>query len=115
MTMTEAIEGFLLCKRAENSSPCTIRAYRSDLVDLSNFMGSEQGPERISREIVRGFLAFLHRRVASKTTAVRKLSAIKSFVTWLRNDGIIVCAGGILPTPFLKEIGIMVESKFGTE
>ena len=33
----------------------------------------------------------------------------------LRNDGIIVCAGGILPTPFLKEIGIMVESKFGTE
>lgn len=30
------------------------------------------------------------------------------------NDGIIVCAGGILPTPFLKEIGIMVETKFGT-
>ena len=32
----------------------------------------------------------------------------------LRNDGIIVCAGGILPTPFLKEIGIMVETKYGT-
>jgi thioredoxin reductase len=30
------------------------------------------------------------------------------------NDAIIVCAGGILPTPFLKEIGIMVETKFGT-
>jgi thioredoxin reductase len=30
------------------------------------------------------------------------------------NDGIIVCAGGILPTPFLKEIGVMVETKFGT-
>jgi hypothetical protein len=30
------------------------------------------------------------------------------------NDGIIVCAGGILPTPFLKEIGIIVEAKFGT-
>jgi thioredoxin reductase/NAD-dependent dihydropyrimidine dehydrogenase PreA subunit len=33
----------------------------------------------------------------------------------LPNDGIIVCAGGILPTPFLKEIGVMVETKFGTE
>lgn len=33
----------------------------------------------------------------------------------LANDAIIVCAGGILPTPFLKEIGIMVESKFGAE
>ncbi len=30
------------------------------------------------------------------------------------NDAIIVCAGGILPTPFLKEIGVMVDTKFGT-
>jgi thioredoxin reductase len=32
----------------------------------------------------------------------------------LPNDAIIVCAGGILPTPFLKEIGVLVETKFGT-
>ena len=32
----------------------------------------------------------------------------------LRNDDIIVCAGGILPTGFLKEIGITVETKYGT-
>ena len=32
----------------------------------------------------------------------------------LPNDAIIVCAGGVLPTPFLKEIGIMVETKHGT-
>jgi thioredoxin reductase len=31
------------------------------------------------------------------------------------NDGVIVCAGGTLPTPFLKEIGVMVDTKFGTE
>lgn len=29
------------------------------------------------------------------------------------NQAIIVCAGGILPTPFLKEIGIMVETHHG--
>ena len=33
----------------------------------------------------------------------------------LDNDAVIVCAGGILPTPMLKEIGIRVETKFGTE
>ena len=33
----------------------------------------------------------------------------------LTNHAIIVCAGGILPTPFLKELGILVETKFGTE
>jgi len=32
----------------------------------------------------------------------------------LRNDAVIVSAGGVLPTPFLKEIGILVETKFGT-
>ena len=32
----------------------------------------------------------------------------------LPNDAVIVCAGGVLPTPFLKEIGIMVETKYGT-
>jgi len=32
----------------------------------------------------------------------------------LPNDAVIVCAGGILPTGFLKTIGIEVETKFGT-
>jgi thioredoxin reductase/NAD-dependent dihydropyrimidine dehydrogenase PreA subunit len=32
----------------------------------------------------------------------------------LPNDAVIVCAGGILPTAFLKSIGIDVETKFGT-
>ena len=30
------------------------------------------------------------------------------------NDAVIVCAGGILPTAFLKNIGIEVETKYGT-
>jgi len=34
--------------------------------------------------------------------------------TTMPNDGIIVCAGGILPTPFLKEVGIQVDTKHGT-
>ncbi len=33
----------------------------------------------------------------------------------LANDYVIVCAGGELPTPFLKQVGINVETKYGTE
>jgi len=33
----------------------------------------------------------------------------------LENDAVIVSAGGILPTAFLKNIGIVVETKHGTE
>ncbi len=32
----------------------------------------------------------------------------------LKNDAVIVCAGGILPTTFLKEIGVKIETKYGT-
>jgi thioredoxin reductase (NADPH) len=32
----------------------------------------------------------------------------------LPNDAVIVCAGGVLPTQFLKDAGIEVETKFGT-
>jgi len=32
----------------------------------------------------------------------------------LPNDSVIVCAGGVLPTPLLKRVGIEVETKYGT-
>jgi len=31
----------------------------------------------------------------------------------LINHAVIVCAGGVLPTPFLKQVGIQVEEKYG--
>jgi len=47
-----------------------------------------------------------------KTTLIIKHGDQESEIP---NDGVIVCAGGTLPTPFLKSIGVMVETKFGTE
>ena len=35
-------------------------------------------------------------------------------VVLVPNDAVIVCAGGILPTPFLKDIGVEVETKHGS-
>lgn len=32
----------------------------------------------------------------------------------LRNDAVIVCAGGLLPTPLLQSAGIRFETKYGT-
>lgn len=32
----------------------------------------------------------------------------------IKNDAVIVCAGGTLPTPMLKEIGVMVNTYYGT-
>lgn len=32
----------------------------------------------------------------------------------LRNDAVIVCAGGLLPTPLLQQIGVEFDTKYGT-
>ena len=32
----------------------------------------------------------------------------------VKNDAVIICAGGILPTKFLKSMDIEVETKYGT-
>lgn len=89
MTMKEAIDSFILCKQSENSSPHTIRAYRAFLLELSEFVGTEQSPECLSREMIRGFLALLQRNGVSEKTSAIKLAAIKSFMQWLRGEGII--------------------------
>ncbi|MBI5136729.1 MAG: NAD(P)-binding domain-containing protein [Nitrospirae bacterium] len=53
-------------------------------------------------------------------SSVKEITPDRVRIEWdgttrdLPNDAVIVCAGGILPTPFLKEIGIMVETKYGT-
>jgi thioredoxin reductase/ferredoxin len=48
--------------------------------------------------------------IEDKTITIRKRDATVA----IANDAVIVCAGGILPTPFLKTMGIEVERKFGT-
>ncbi len=40
--------------------------------------------------------------------------ACKDGVCCIENDAVIVCAGGVLPTGFLKKTGVHVETKFGT-
>jgi len=43
-----------------------------------------------------------------------KIELADEEIVEIKNDAVIICAGGILPTPFLKEIGVMVETHYGT-
>jgi thioredoxin reductase (NADPH) len=42
-----------------------------------------------------------------------KIELANKEVVEIPNNAVIVCAGGVLPTPFLKEIGVMVETHYG--
>jgi thioredoxin reductase len=50
------------------------------------------------------------KRIGSQAVALEHEGAMVN----VRNDAVIVSAGGVLPSEFLKRIGIMVETKHGT-
>jgi thioredoxin reductase/Pyruvate/2-oxoacid:ferredoxin oxidoreductase delta subunit len=49
-------------------------------------------------------------RIDPETVVVEQHGSART----LPNDAVIVCAGGVLPTQFLKDIGVQVETKYGT-
>ncbi len=51
----------------------------------------------------------------SKDSVIFKTSEEHKTPLEIPNTAIIVCAGGILPTPFLQKIGIQISTKYGTE
>lgn len=49
-------------------------------------------------------------RIDAQDVELKTATAVQT----LRNDAVIVSAGGVLPTPFLRKIGIEVDTKHGT-
>jgi integrase/recombinase XerC len=78
----------------DNASAHTVRAYESDLTQFVAYLGRQLGKRRtdltpgdFGREHVRGFLADLHTRGNSRSSAARKLAAIRAFGRHLRDEG----------------------------
>ena len=80
----------------ENASAHTVRAYDSDLSQYLVFLAShagvrvsEIGPEHLDHLTARAWLGDLNKRGNSKSSAARKLSAIRAFGRYLRREGIV--------------------------
>ena len=80
----------------ENASAHTVRAYESDLTQFLSFVAERAGRRRADLTIanfdyanVREFLADLTRRGNTRSSAARKLAAIRTFGRYLRREGIL--------------------------
>jgi integrase/recombinase XerC len=78
---TKELEEFIAyLKHEKNASPHTISNYRSDLLQLSQFLEKKKLNLRgVDNIVLRGFLAVLYDRGKKKSTIGRKLAAIRSF------------------------------------
>lgn len=68
---------------------------------------------RIEEAVAARHLSVMLESTVEEITADKVIMKFAGDVVTLPNDAVIVCAGGELPTPFLKKIGIEVEAHFG--
>jgi integrase/recombinase XerC len=80
----------------ENASLHTVRAYESDLTQFVTFLSTRANKRRgdlatadIDHAGVREFLGDLHRRGNTRSSAARKLAAIRTFSRFLRREGVL--------------------------
>jgi integrase/recombinase XerC len=80
-----------------NASRHTVMAYASDLSQFLQFAAlrhdkkfDELKPGDIEISAIRGFLAELHRRRISASSSARKLSALRTFIKYLKREDLVV-------------------------
>jgi len=103
-----ALEGAIAC--ADESGTTVTLSYRSEAFSRVKPKNRERLQRAEAARRLKVLLSSNVEEIAADSVALdqggKKIR--------LRNDAVIVCAGGILPTPFLKGIGVQVETKYGT-
>lgn len=91
--LPEFLEHLLL---NENASAHTVRAYESDLTQFLAFVAKHLGkkrydlqPKDLTHLNIRAFLGDLNGRGNSRSSAARKLAAIRTFGKYLRREGLL--------------------------
>jgi integrase/recombinase XerC len=106
--MNAHLKAFLQFLRLNrNASVHTVRAYESDLSQFLDHAAALMAvkraalePSHLDRTALRAFLADLHKRGLSRASAARKLAAARTFLRYLRREGMVDDdAGAMVPTP----------------
>ena len=94
---------------AEPGTTVTL-AYRGKAFDRVKPKNRERIDEAVAQGKIRLELETTVGEIGADQVTLKKGEATVA----LPNDGVIVCAGGELPTPMLKKIGIQVEAHYGS-
>jgi len=95
---------------AEEEGATVSISYRSEAFSRAK----EKNRIKIARAEKEGRLNVMMSSNVKQISDDKVTISLKDREVCIDNDAVIICAGGILPTPFLKSIGIEVETKYGT-
>lgn len=95
---------------AEEEDTTVTLSYRSDAFSRAR----SKNRDRVAAAIECGRLEVVLNSTVDTIEVAQVILNTREGLRTIPNDAVIVCAGGILPTKFLTDIGIDVETKFGT-
>jgi len=91
--MRKSTDDFLTYLSVEKgASANTVAAYRNDLQQLADFIGSKPGAkgwQSLDRSTVQDFILHLKERGYTETSVARKVAAVRSFFAFLSAEGIV--------------------------
>jgi integrase/recombinase XerC len=94
--MKDLLKRFIQYLRNRNVSPHTVTAYENDVATFLRFTAELRqqridavSPSDVDAFAIRAFLGELHKRRLSASSAARKLSAIRTFVRFLRREDLV--------------------------
>jgi len=98
------------CSIAELTESKVSLSYRND-----NFNRAKQkNRERVERLVQSECLTLYLSSQVQEITETEVIMKLQEEQISIPNSALIVCAGGVLPTPFLKKLGIEVATKYGS-
>ncbi|MEZ5571402.1 MAG: NAD(P)-binding domain-containing protein [Halioglobus sp.] len=95
---------------AEQPGTDVLLTYRGEAFNRVKNKNRERINEAVAAGRLHLALASQLRRITPSTIELETAGGVVE----LDNDAVIICAGGVLPTAFLRSIGIEVETRFGT-
>jgi integrase/recombinase XerC len=109
MMLGQTINSFLEYLRSvRNSSPHTVLNYGKDLQQFQEYLSppGEQAPgvAKITHQMIREFVGYLHEQGLQKSSIARKLAALRSFLKYCVREGILnENPARLVPTPKLPK------------
>jgi thioredoxin reductase len=95
---------------AENGGRNVVLSYRGEAFGAAN----QANRQRVTAASQSGNLKIMLKSNVQRILAEAVVIAQEGREFQINNDAVIVNAGGVLPTDFLRRVGINVEAKFGT-
>jgi NADH dehydrogenase FAD-containing subunit len=87
-----------------------VLSYRGEAFDRAKARNRERVERAAQEKRLQVLLKSNVRQIEREQVAIERNGELLK----VRNDAVIVSAGGVLPSDFLRRIGISVETKYGT-